>query len=121
MDITDEDKVVVHQDIVTEIESTKTEITSSVTVEEVVTSRSDRNQKDVKPRQLNPIRQDGNPIRCRCCESICHLVKDCPDSYQNQEKDINFVKTTLFTGNQDTEMQVFFNECLYSCGFRWWV
>ena len=41
-------------------------------------------------------------------------MKDCPDSYQNQEKGINFVKTTLFTGNQDTEMQVFFNECLYS-------
>ena len=76
--------------------------------------RSDRNQKEVKPKRLNPIRQDGNPIRCRCCEPICHLVKDCPDSYQNQEKGINFVKTTLFTRNQGTEMQVFFNECLYS-------
>ena len=77
-------------------------------------NRTDRNQKEVKPKQLNPIGQDGNPIRCRCCESIRHLVKDCPDSYQNQEKGINFVKTTLFTGNQGTEMQVLFNECLYS-------
>ena len=76
--------------------------------------RSDRNQKEVKPKRLNPIGQDGNPIRCRCCESIHHLMKDCPDSYQNQEKGINFVKTTLFTGSQGTEMQVFFNECLYS-------
>ena len=41
-------------------------------------------------------------------------MNNCPDSYQNQEKDINIPKTTLFTGNQDTEMQVFFNECLYS-------
>ena len=63
---------------------------------------------------LNPIGQDGNPIRCRCCESIRHVVKDCPDSYQNQEKGINFVKITFFTGNQDKEMQVFFNACLYS-------
>ena len=41
-------------------------------------------------------------------------MKDCPDSYQNEEKGINFVKTTLFTRNEGTEMQVFFNECLYS-------
>ena len=76
--------------------------------------RSDRNQKEVKSRRLNPIGQDGNPIRYRCCEPIRHSVKHFPDSYQNQEKDINFVKTTLFTGNQGTEMQVFFNKCLYS-------
>ena len=40
-----------------------------------------------------------NPIRCRCCKSIRHLVKHCPDSYQDQEKGINFVKTTLLRGN----------------------
>ena len=36
-----------------------------------------------KDRQLNPLGSNGTPIRCRICDSVLHLQKDCPHSYKN--------------------------------------
>ena len=37
-------------------------------------------------RKRNPVDQEGNPLKCNICESILHLAKDCPHSYENLNK-----------------------------------
>ena len=66
-----------------------------------------------KPKRVNPLGPDGYPLKCRSCQSIRHLIRDCPDSYENMNKS-SYEKAVLFTGNQATEMQVLASECLYS-------
>ena len=34
---------------------------------------------------MNPTDSEGNPLRCRACDSIRYLVKDCPHSWENME------------------------------------
>ena len=63
--------------------------------------RSDGNQKEVKLRQLNPIGQDGNPIRCKCCKSIHPSFgktksgkghKFCKDHFCLRHRNANFLQ-----------------------------
>ena len=46
------------------------------------TSRDAFNQ-DTRP--LNPIGGDGRSLLCKACGSYRHLIKDCPDSWENQK------------------------------------
>lgn len=80
--------------------------------------RGDSQMKE-KPveKKLNPLDSDGNPIKCRSCESIRHLMKDCPDSWENMKKvlDVQFTRTdkaVLFCGNKTEELQVLVNEAV---------
>jgi hypothetical protein len=41
---------------------------------------------DRKPRAINPMGPDGQPITCRSCGSYRHMIKDCPDSWENMAK-----------------------------------
>ena len=34
-------------------------------------------------KRLNPLGTDGKPLRCDCCESIRHYVRQCPDAWEN--------------------------------------
>ena len=65
-------------------------------------------------KKTNPIGTDGYPLKCRSCQSIRHLVKDCPDSYENLGKREQLENAVLFTGNQASEMKVLANECSFS-------
>ena len=42
------------------------------------------NRNDSRP--MNNIGPDGNVMRCVACDSIRHLLADCPHSYENQDK-----------------------------------
>ena len=37
-------------------------------------------------RQRNPLDMQGNPTRCRICESVYHYASDCPGAYEHREK-----------------------------------
>ena len=37
-------------------------------------------------KRINPVGADGNRLLCICCGSYRHLLKDCPDSWENIEK-----------------------------------
>ena len=69
------------------------------------------------PKKLNPLGPDGYPLKCSSCESIRHLLKDCPDSYENMQKkvlmsDSKEEEAVLFTGNKQQETQVLMSEAL---------
>lgn len=58
---------------------------------------------------INPDGPDGQPLRCRSCDSIRHLVKQCPHSYENMtQKSVQ--KAVLFTGNRTEETLVLLSE-----------
>ena len=68
-------------------------------------------------RPINPKDQDGNFKRCNCCDSIRHLIKDCPDSYENQSKQMetanvveDVVNVVLFTGSREEENTILAEE-----------
>ncbi|PIK37467.1 hypothetical protein BSL78_25700 [Apostichopus japonicus] len=68
-------------------------------------------------KHLNPIGPDGYPLKCSSCESIRHLLKDCPDSYENMQKrvfkaDVKDEEAVLFTGNKQIETEVLMNEAV---------
>ena len=39
-------------------------------------------------RRSNLLNFDGNPMRCRICDSVMHFQRDCPQSYENQSKQV---------------------------------
>ena len=68
-------------------------------------------------RPMNNIGPDGNVMRCVACDSIRHLVADCPHSYENQSKafvsdevELNEEKACLFTGQNPSHMVVLSTE-----------
>ena len=40
-------------------------------------------------RRSNPLNCEGNPMRCRICDSVMHFQHDCPHSYENQSKQVS--------------------------------
>ena len=38
-------------------------------------------------RHTNPIGYDGKPMQCLACESILHMIRDCPHAYENKKRD----------------------------------
>ncbi len=54
-------------------------------------------------RSKNPLGEDGYPLKCLICESVLHFARDCPDSYENMNRQPE--EAALFTGNLDNEMQ----------------
>ena len=50
----------------------------------------------------NPVGSNGRPLTCRSCRSYRHLVRECPDSWENMSKINTSVEEkhiVLFTGN----------------------
>lgn len=64
-------------------------------------------------KSINPNGSDGLPLRCLSCESIRHLVKQCPHSYENMGK-APVEKAVLFTGNKGPESLVLMSEAMNS-------
>ena len=70
-------------------------------------SKSSNSSVSSKP--LNPDGPDGQPLRCLSCDSVRHLVKQCPHSYENMAKG-NVQKACLFTGNKTQETLILMAE-----------
>ena len=92
-------------------------------------------------RPVNPSGPDGRPLRCSSCGSYRHLIKHCPDSWENktyltedQVEDVFQAEDTedwcLYTGHNPSEMHVFTSEAMNCavldsacsstvCGRRW--
>ena len=64
---------------------------------------------NVTSKPLNPEGPDGQPLRCLSCDSVRHLVKQCPHSYENMSKG-NVEKACLFTGNKPQETLILMSE-----------
>ena len=65
-----------------------------------------RGQGQEARRKMNPTGPDGKPLTCRVCGSYRHLMKDCPDSWENIKK-VNIVEdenVVLFTGYNKEEI-----------------
>jgi transposase InsO family protein len=58
---------------------------------------------------VNPNGPDGQPLRCLSCDSIRHLVKQCPHSYENLSKS-SVKNAVLFTGNRQQEALILLAE-----------
>lgn len=58
---------------------------------------------------INPDGPDGQPLRCLSCDSVRHLMKQCPHSYENMSKR-SVEKAVLFTGNKVQETLILLNE-----------
>ena len=67
------------------------------------------NESLYNPKPVNPDGPDGQPLRCLSCDSIRHLVKQCPHSYENMAKQ-KVEKAVLFTGNKPQETLVLLAE-----------
>ena len=55
---------------------------------------------------MNPAGPDGETLTCRACGSYRHLMKDCPDSWENKRR-VNIVddeNAVLFTGYNKEEI-----------------
>ena len=61
------------------------------------------------PKPVNPDGPDGQPLRCLSCDSVRHLVKQCPHSYENMARQ-KVEKAVLFTGNKPQETLVLLAE-----------
>ncbi len=66
----------------------------------------------IDSRPMNPVGADGNIMRCVVCDSIRHLLADCPHSYENSNSTYvtNFEESDeeacLFTGQNISQMVV---------------
>ena len=38
----------------------------------------------IRTKPTNPLGKDGKPLKCMSCQAITHMIKDCPDTYENQ-------------------------------------
>ena len=57
----------------------------------------------VRTKKLNPIGKDGYPLKCKGCKAITHMIKECPDSYENQNKYKNKKFQTAYVVNEQTD------------------
>ena len=51
----------------------------------------------------NPLGPDGKPLKCLSCKAITHLIKDCPDKYQNNKFKSNKKYQAVWMVNEDTQ------------------
>ena len=58
-----------------------------------------------KKKRLNPTGADGNVRRCKSCDSIRHMLSDCPDSWENM-RDIHVTELeTVSETNEEEEIE----------------
>ena len=75
---------------------------------------------------MNPTGQNGKVLTCIACGSYCHLLNECPDSWENMSK-TNYIETddgrtikndsdpepispVLFTGNNENNLSLLVKE-----------
>jgi hypothetical protein len=62
-----------------------------------------------RQREFNPKGEDGKYLKCHSCDSVRHLIKDCPDSHENRKgKNKKTIKKEVYytvVGESDSESQ----------------
>ena len=48
--------------------------------------KTQTHQSKTPRRSTNPLDNDGEPLKCLCCESIRHMISQCPHAYENQKE-----------------------------------
>lgn len=51
-------------------------------------------------KKINPTGADGNIKRCKSCDSIRHMLPDCPDSYENMQMEAHVTELSM-VGEED--------------------
>ena len=64
---------------------------------------ANNNDKTFRTRKVNPNGPDGNPLKCKGCKAITHLLKDCPDSYEKINKMNNKKFQTVYMVDEKTK------------------
>jgi len=60
----------------------------------------------MKQKPLNPVDKNGDPQLCVSCGSYRHMLRDCPDSWENLCKDALAADPEPNSGNGNPEMLV---------------
>ena len=47
-------------------------------------------------KSTNPTGDDGKPLRCACCDSIRHFLRDCPHSWENAKQSASMVQAECY-------------------------
>ena len=77
--------------------------------------RKRSNSGSFKKKRVNPTGQDGNLKRCKSCDSIRHMLPECPDSWENM-KDVHVTELTTvgeddeYSGHEDEMKECFITE-----------
>ena len=64
--------------------------------------RKRSNSQNIKKR-VNPTGADGNIKRCKSCDSIRHMLPECPDSYENMQQCEAHVTELSMVGEEDNQ------------------
>ena len=64
-----------------------------------------KNNTFIRTKPTNPLGPDGKPLKCRSCKAITHMIKDCPDTYENQKSKSKKRYQTAYVVNEDTQQE----------------
>ena len=66
-------------------------------------ANENKNKTFIRTKPKNPLGPDGKPMQCISCRAITHLIKECPDTFENQQKrQQNKNYKTAYVVNYDT-------------------
>ena len=57
----------------------------------------------LRNKSQNPLGPDGKPMKCLSCRAITHLIKDCPDKYENNKFKSNKKYQAVWMVNEQTQ------------------
>ena len=63
------------------------------------------NKTFLRTKPTNPLGADGKPLKCMSCQAITHMIKDCPDTYENRKFKQNKRYQTAYMVNEDTQQE----------------
>ena len=66
-------------------------------------SNKSGNKTVMRTKPTNPNGPDGKPMKCLSCRAVTHLIKDCPDAYENRKQKNNRKFKPVYVVNQETE------------------
>ena len=59
----------------------------------------------LRTKPTNPLGSDGKPLKCMSCQAITHMIKDCPDTYENQKFQHKKRYQTAYMVNEETQQE----------------
>ena len=63
------------------------------------------NKTFLRTKPTNPLGKDGTPLKCMSCKAITHMIKDCPDTYENQKFQPKKKYQTAYMVNEETQQE----------------
>ena len=63
------------------------------------------NKTFLRTKPTNPLGADGKPLKCMSCQAITHMIKDCPDTYENQKFQNKKRYQTAYMVNEETQQE----------------